>query len=105
MSAGALTAALQQLAAADSSGDEGDDGDADGRYSDTDSQWGAPGGGGGDDADERISPEEEAALARFMPGPEGLGPGAAGAQRSLAETILERIRENQRQQGLEALPE
>jgi hypothetical protein len=41
MSAGALTAALQQLAAGDSS--EGGD-DDEGRFSDTDSLWGAGGG-------------------------------------------------------------
>jgi hypothetical protein len=40
MSASALTAALQQLAAADSS--EGGD-DDEGRFSDTDSLWGAGG--------------------------------------------------------------
>jgi len=41
MSAGALTAALQQLAAEDSSEGGGDDDE--GRFSDTDSVWGAGG--------------------------------------------------------------
>ncbi|KAI8473188.1 MAG: bystin-like protein [Monoraphidium minutum] len=96
--AGALTAALQQLVADDSS-DEGGGGD-DGHLSDTDSQWGAAGVGG----DEEIGPEEEAALAAFMPPAAGQGAGAGG-QKSLAELIVSRIREAQAAQGLAVLPE
>jgi hypothetical protein len=54
--------------------------------------------------DEGITAAEEAALARFMPPKEGQGAGAGG-QKSLAEMILARIRDNQQQRGLDALPE
>jgi hypothetical protein len=54
--------------------------------------------------EEGITAEEEAALAAFMPPKEAQGP-AAGGQKSLAELILSRIRDNQRQQGIEGLAE
>jgi hypothetical protein len=106
MSAGALTAALQQLAAEDSSDDDGAADEDEGRYSDNDSLWGggAHGGGAAGDEVDAITAEEEAALARFMPPAEGQGL-AAGGQKSLADMIVERIREKQQQQGIEVLAE
>jgi hypothetical protein len=61
---------------------------------------GSPGVAG----DEEISPEEERALAAFMPPPEAQG-AAAGGQKSLSGLIVARIREQQQRQGISVLPE
>jgi hypothetical protein len=81
---------MQQLADSDSDAEDG--GDADGMW------------GGDEDFD--VGPEEEAALAAFMaPAAAAAAGGAAAGQRSLADLIVSKIREQQQEQGLQVLPE
>ena len=91
--AGALAAAMQQLADSDS-----DDEDGGGRLSDAGDGWWEA-----DQADLEVSPQEEAALAAFM-SPAGAD-GQQQQQRSLADMIMGKIREQQQQRGISVLPE
>lgn len=90
------TTAAKGRAGSDS---EDSDADSDGFGSD-----GEPGELGSDQEYEveevEISPEDEAALRAFM-----VDASEAPKQRTLADLILERIREKQRAGGVEALPE
>eukprot|EP00878_Enallax_costatus_P025405 GHUV01027180.1.p1 GENE.GHUV01027180.1~~GHUV01027180.1.p1 ORF type:complete len:358 (+),score=108.30 GHUV01027180.1:410-1483(+) len=80
--AGAIAAALQQLA--DSDSECGDDG-----FTDAGSMW------GGDDDD--VSPADEAALAAFM-SPAALDGSGAAEQKTLADAIMARLQQQQQQQ-------
>jgi hypothetical protein len=91
--AGALAAAMQRLADSDSDDDHEDGG---GRQND-EGWWEA------DDGDLDVSPQEEAALAAFMT-PAGAD-GQQQQQRSLADMIMGKIREQQQQRGISVLPE
>jgi essential nuclear protein 1 len=132
LGAGALAAALRRSRGADSDDDDDDDdmddeqpaapgriqrqyvggslgsgGDL-GGDDDDDAELQARAAAGGGDAgfvgleqeDEEVSPEDEAALAAFM------APGAASyTQQSLADVVLSKLREKQKEQGLTVLPE
>jgi essential nuclear protein 1 len=97
----AALAAAAEAAGGDSSSDDDDDlaGGAWGGRG-TYGAPGGPGGGGSDEEEEHedVSPEDEAALAAFM------APGAAEyQQRTLADVIMDKIRERQEATGLQPL--
>lgn len=54
--------------------------------------------------EEDISPEDERALAAFMAPAGGAGGAGAAKTLSLGDVVVAKLREKQREQGLEALP-